>query len=298
MPTSNLDAVMETLVDGAIVIDARGLIRVINPAGQNIFGYGADDLIGQNISRLMPEPYHSAHDDYLRHYLETGENRIIGIGREVEGLRSNGEIFPMSLAVGEMGHDGTRLFIGIIRDLTEERRREIEFDELQARHFHLSRVAAMNEMGAAIAHEINQPLSAAANYIETGRILASRQIAEEDPLLSILDKALEQNHRAAEIISRMRKFIERGDVQSETVHLGHIVDEALMLTLSKYRDNPVVVDRQRDPDAVCVQVDPVQIQQVMVNLVRNGCEAMAEQDFKQLTLSIQADSEHPDMSRI
>ncbi|MFB9374214.1 PAS domain S-box protein [Algimonas porphyrae] len=298
LPTSSLDAVMNTLVDGAVVIDSRGLVRLINPAGQAIFGYTPEELIGHNISRLMPEPYHSAHDGYIRNYLETGENRIIGIGREVEGQRKSGEIFPMSLAVGEMGHRDGMLFIGIIRDLTDERQRETDFNELQARHFHLSRVAAMNEMGAAIAHEINQPLSAAANYVETGRILASRRDPPDDRLLSILDKALEQNHRAAEIISRMRTFIERGDVQSETVHLGDMIDEAMMLSLSKFRDTPIAIDRRIDPDALRVKGDAVQIQQVLVNLVRNGCEAMIDQPVKCLTLSIHPDAEHPDMSRI
>lgn len=298
LPTSGIDAVMNTLVDGAIVIDEYARMCLINPAGQAIFGYAPEDLIGHNVSMLMPDPYRSQHDTYLKRYLTSGEAHIIGIGRDVEGLRKDGEVFPMNLAVGEMSGQGRRLFVGIIRDLTEQRRREVEFDELQARHFHLSRVAAMNEMGAAIAHEINQPLSAAANYLETGRILASRAETKDDKLLSVLDKALEQNGRAAEIISRMRKFIERGDVRSETVDLRDIVDESLMLALSKFRDRPINVDRQIDPAAVFVRGDAVQIQQVLVNLLRNGCEAMADQGDQILTLSIALDTEHANMARI
>lgn len=297
-PTSALDAVMNTLVDGAIVIDARGSIQLINPAGEAIFGYTAKEVIGRNITCLMPEPYHSEHDGYLDRYLKTGEAKIIGIGREVEGQRSNGEIFPMSLAVGEMGHQDRTLFVGIIRDLTEERRRETEFDELQARHFHLSRVAAMNEMGTAIAHEINQPLAAAANYIETGKILCARLDEGGEKLGSVLERALEQNNRAAEIIARMRKFIERGDVSSETVDLDEIIEASVMLSLSRFRDAQIDITRDINPKANRVSGDGVQIQQVLVNLIRNGCEAMTDSPHKQLRISVDSDAEHSNLACI
>lgn len=298
LPTSGLDAVMNTLVDGAIVIDGRGVIQLINPAGEAVFGFQASEIVGKNISVLMPEPYQSEHDGYIHHYLQTNEARIIGIGREVEGLRKNGEIFPMSLAVGEMGRNGSTLFVGIIHDLTEQREREAAFDELQARHFHLSRVAAMNEMGAAIAHEINQPLAAAANYIETARILAARRDSADEKTLSMLDKGLEQTHRAADIIARMRTFIERGDVTLERVDLDEILEASLLLSLSRFRNSDIMINRHIAPGAGFVKGDTVQIQQVLVNLIRNSCEAMTESQFKTLDISITSDAEHSDMVRI
>lgn len=295
---SGLDAVMNTLVDAAIVIDGDGLIRLINPAGERIFEYAARDLVGRNVNVLMPEPYHAEHDQYIRRYVETGEAHIIGIGREVEGRRRSGEVFPMHLAVGRMGRNGTTLFIGIIRDLTDERRRQSEFEALQARHFHLSRVAAMNEMGTAIAHEINQPLAATANYIETARILAARDDGTSETMGPVLDKALEQNGRASDIIARMRRFIERGDVTTETLDLEEVVDASLQLGLSKHRDAGIALNRRIDPEARFVRGDPVQIQQVLVNLIRNGCEAMEGRASKRLALEIAPDTEHPDMARI
>lgn len=297
-PTSELDAVMNTLVDAAIVIDSKGAIQLINPAGEAIFGYPAAELIGQNVTALMPEPYHSGHDDYLDNYITTGEKKIIGIGREVQGQRKNGDIFPMSLAVGEMGQPASLLFIGIIRDLTDRNRREAEFDELQARHFHLSRVAAMNEMGAAIAHEINQPLAATANYIETARILAGRGEEIDGKLNPVLERALEQNNRAADIIARMRTFIERGDVDLGPVDLTQAVEASLSLSLSKFRNTGIVVDYDIDLDATCVRGDSVQIQQVLVNLIRNGCEAMSKGGETRLTIIAAPDAEHKDMVRI
>lgn len=300
--TSSLHAVLNTLVDAAIVIDKAGTIHLVNPSGEQIFGYSADEMMGQNVTLLMPEPYRSEHDDYVGAYVETGEAKIIGIGREVEGRRKSGEVFPMHLAVGEMGRNGSTLFIGIIRDLTAKREREAEFEALQARHFHLSRVAAMNEMGTAIAHEINQPLAATANYVETARILADKLLAEhpnaDDRLPSVLARALEQNNRAAEIIARMRTFIERGDIDPVTLDLSDIIEESLMLTLSRFRDDAVQLVRDIQPDAVFVRGDAVHIQQVLVNLIRNGCEAMSESGPRRLTLRVALDAEHADMARI
>lgn len=297
-PISGLTAVMNTLVDAAVVIDSHGAIQLINPAGEAIFGYPAEALIGRNVMVLMPEPYHSEHDGYINNYLNTGEKKIIGIGRDVQGRRRNGEVFPMNLAVGEMEGTGSVLFIGIIRDLTDRHLRAAEFDALQARHFHLSRVAAMNEMGAAIAHEINQPLAATANYIETAKILASRTTGAGEALAPVLDQALDQNKRAAEIISRMRTFIERGDVNLGAVDLEQALDDSLLLSLTKFRDTGIEVDRRIDPDATTVRGDAVHIQQVLVNLIRNGCEAMADSPTKRLVVTVARDGEHADMVRI
>lgn len=297
-PISGLTAVMNTLVDAAIVIDSHGAVQLINPAGEAIFGYPAAALIGRNVTVLMPEPYHSEHDGYINNYLNTGEKKIIGIGRDVQGRRRNGEVFPMNLAVGEMEGTGSVLFIGIIRDLTDRHLRAAEFDALQARHFHLSRVAAMNEMGAAIAHEINQPLAATANYIETAKILASRTTGTGEALAPVLDQALDQNKRAAEIISRMRTFIERGDINLGAVDLEQALDDSLLLSLTKFRDTGIEVERRIDPDATTVRGDAVHIQQVLVNLIRNGCEAMADSPTKRLVVTVARDGEHADMVRI
>jgi len=295
---SALNTLMTTLVDGAIIIDVHGTIRLINPAGEAIFGYRAAEVIGQNVTMLMPDPYQSEHDSYIDRYIETGEKRIIGIGREVEGRRQSGEVFPMHLAVGEMGGDGPTLFVGIIRDLTEERRRQGEFEALQARHFHLSRVAAMNEMGTAIAHEINQPLAATANYIETAKILSARQTDADANLSEVLDHALKQNHRASDIIARMRRFIERGDVSTETLDLVDVLETSLLLGLSKHHNTNIKLEPSIVPSARFVRGDAVQIQQVLVNLIRNSCEAMEDASAKVLKIIIAPDNEHPQMCRV
>ncbi|MGB3455264.1 MAG: PAS domain S-box protein [Litorimonas sp.] len=296
--TSGLSAVMNTLVDAAIVIDSAGDIQLINPAGEAIFEYRADELLGRNVTTLMPNPYRSEHDGYIQRHIETGEARIIGIGREVEGRRKSGEVFPMHLAVGEMGRNGSTLFVGIIRDLTEDRRRAAEFEALQARHFHLSRVTAMNEMGATIAHEINQPLAATANYIETARILADREEVGDPRLPEMLARALEQNDRAARIITRMRSFIERGDVSMERVDLAEVVEDALLLALTQSVREETDLQVAVAPEARFVRGDPVQIQQVLVNLVRNAADAMQSGPRRALGLDVSVDREDAALARL
>ena len=118
---ARIQAILDTVADGIITINQRGLVETMNPAAERLFGYAAIDVIGQNISMLMPEPYQHQHDGYLEHYCTTGEKRVIGIGREVTGLRKDSSTFPMYLAVGEMMLDGQRYFAGIVRDITERK---------------------------------------------------------------------------------------------------------------------------------------------------------------------------------
>lgn len=126
-------AIVDTALDGVVVIDRRGAIRSVNSATERLFGYAADEVIGRNVSILMPEPYAGEHDTYLENYLRTGQKKIIGIGREVVGRRKNGSVFPMDLSVGE-AHDGREpIFVGIIRDITDRKAAELAQRESELR---------------------------------------------------------------------------------------------------------------------------------------------------------------------
>lgn len=298
-----LDAVVNTIVDCAIVIDRHGIIQSVNAPCLRIFGYSREAIIGSNISQLMPEPNRSAHDDYLRNYERTGEAQIIGIGRDVEGLRANDEIFPLNLAVGEMQVGEQTLFLGIIRDLSDQKARQAAFEELQSRHFHLSRVAAMNEMGTAIAHEINQPLTAASNYLETARILIGRldghtSQMDRDRINDMLARSVEQNKRASQIITRMRRFIEKRDVQLTDFELAPVIDEALILGLTNHIASQPEVTVEITNGAGWVAGDPVQVQQVLVNLIRNAADAMVEREIRELNLLVRPDPDDVGFIRV
>ena len=163
---ARLQSILETAPDAIIVIDDRGLIESYSNAAQRLFGFTAEEAIGRNVNILMPSPYRERHDGYLRHYLDTGERRIIGIGRVVVGQRKDGTTFPMELAVGEVVANGRRLFTGFIRDLTERQLTENRLQELQTELLHVSRLTDVGQMASALAHELNQPLAAIVNYVQ------------------------------------------------------------------------------------------------------------------------------------
>ena len=166
-----------------IVIDVRGLIQSFSAAAERLFGYAANEVIGQNIKIMMPQPYRDEHDGYLARYLRTNEARIIGIGRVVVGQRKDGSTFPMELAVGEMRANNQRFFTGFIRDLTERQSAEARLQELQSELVHISRLTAMGEMASTLAHELNQPLSAITNYMRGSRRLLADRADEESALI-------------------------------------------------------------------------------------------------------------------
>ncbi len=208
-----LQSILDTVPDAIILIDDAGVIQSFSAAAERMFGKSAAEVLGQNVSRLMPSPYCEAHDGYIARYLATGERRIIGLGRVVAGRRQDGSTFPMELAVGEVRLNERRLFTGFIRDLTERQRTETRLQELQEELVRVSRLLAMGEMASALAHELNQPLSAVANYLAGSRRLLERNLTEDRPrLIAALDKAVEQTLRAGEVIRRLRDFMSRGDL--------------------------------------------------------------------------------------
>ncbi|WP_298744617.1 PAS domain-containing sensor histidine kinase, partial [uncultured Brevundimonas sp.] len=163
---AHLQSILATVPDAMVVITERGLMQSFSPTAERLFGWTAAEAIGQNVKMLMPDPYREAHDDYLNRYLTTGERRVIGVGRIVVGERKDGSTFPMELAVGEMISGDQRFFTGFVRDLSERQQTEQRLQELQSELVHISRLTAMGEMASALAHELNQPLSAMANYLK------------------------------------------------------------------------------------------------------------------------------------
>ncbi len=166
-------SILDTIPDAMIVIDGRGIMQFFSSAAERQFGYTVQEAIGQNVSILMPHPDSARHDGYLARYRATGERHIIGIGRIVTGKRKDGTTFPMHLSIGEMQSGGETYFTGFVRDLTEYQQTQTRLQELQSELVHVSRLSAMGEMASALAHELNQPLSAISNYMKGSRRLLS-----------------------------------------------------------------------------------------------------------------------------
>jgi two-component system, LuxR family, sensor kinase FixL len=287
---AHLQSILDTVPEAMIVIDERGAIQSFSSAAERLFGYGAEEVLGQNIKMMMPSPYRENHDSYLERYLRTGEKRIIGAGRVVVGARKDGSIFPMELAVGEMKSDNARFFTGFIRDITERQEVEARLQELQSEIVHISRLTALGEMASALAHELNQPLSAIANYMKgSRRLLEGRTDDQSRMIREAMDKAADQSLRAGEIIRRLRDFVARGETERRIQSLNKLLEEASALALVGTRDRGVRVTYLFDPTLDLVLVDKVQIQQVVLNLVRNAIEAMENSERRELTIATERD---------
>jgi len=282
---ARLASILDTVPEAIIVIDERGRIETFSPAAERLFGWRAEEVLGRNVSMLMPSPYREEHDAYLERYHRTGERRIIGIGRVVTGLRRDGSVFPMELAVGEVNLGGRRLFTGFVRDLTERQATERRLQELQAELLHVSRVSAMGQMASALAHELNQPLTAVINYVKAARrLLGNIDGPQAGRALETMEKAAAQATRAGQIIRRLRNFIEKGYTERTVESLNKVVEEASALALVGAKESGVRVGLDLHAEDLPVLIDKIQIQQVVLNLVRNATEAMADAPHRELAI--------------
>ncbi|MCC6710720.1 MAG: PAS domain S-box protein [Gammaproteobacteria bacterium] len=394
--------VIDAAVDGIVLIDENGVIETFNPAAERIFGYQAQEVIGRNVSTLMPEPDSSRHDGYIKRYLAGGSPRIIGIGREVVGRRRNGQLFPMELAVGELHDLEPRHFVGMVRDISQRRameqalaareqelrlmfdgapigmftagldgsfnevnpalvrmlgysapdllqmrcldltleadrgalerayrglvsgmrssfnrqlrwlrsdgevvsvelhaavaggsmsagfiigqvidhservRSELESREARERLAHVGRVTTLGEMASAIAHEINQPLTAISSYAQACIRLMNQGSADQQLLLETLQAIAAQALRAGDVVRRIRGFVGHRDSDRESVALNDVIASVLELAAIDAAANQAQISTELAPDLPAVLVDPVQIQQVCLNLIRNAIDEMMD----------------------
>jgi two-component system sensor kinase FixL len=274
---ARLHSILQTVPDAMIIIDERGRIESLSTTAERLFGYSMAEVAGRNISLFMPSPDREQHDGYLKRYLSTGERRIIGIGRIVVGQRKDGTTFPMHLTVGELRSAERHYFTGFIRDLTAQQLTETRLKELQSEVTHMSRYTALGEMASTLAHEINQPLTAISNYLRGCQRLLDRLEAEPTPVLrEALGKAADQALRAGHIIRRLREFVSRGEGDRRIEDLAKLIEDASSLALVGVREAGIAVSFRLDPKAHLVLADRIQIQQVLVNLIRNAMEIMIE----------------------
>jgi len=280
-----LRSILETVPDAMVVIDHLGIVQSFSTAAERLFGYSPVEVCGHNVKMLMPSPYREQHDTYLQRYLTTGERRIIGIGRVVVGLRKDGSTFPMELSVGEVNQSGRRLFTGFVRDLTERQQTDRRLQELQDGLLHVSRLRSMGQMAAALAHELNQPLTATANYVKA----ALRVLDPAKPNLPrarhAMQQAAQQTLRSGEIIRRLRSFVARGEVARQPESVAKLIEEASALALVGAKEHGIKALISIEPDLPDAIVDRVQIQQVLLNLIRNAIEAMETCAVRELSVA-------------
>jgi two-component system sensor kinase FixL len=286
-PESHLRSILATVPDAMVVIDESGIILSFSAAAEKMFGYVENEVVGENVSMLMPSPDRERHDGYLRSYRDTGVRKIIGIGRVTTARRRDGNTFPIELSIGEAWIDGRRIFTGFIHDITQRQQAELRLQDLQSELAHVGRVSEMGTLASSLAHELNQPLTAVTSYCEGADELLAGPFDEGTvaTVREALREAAAASLRAGEIVRRMRDFMSHGQTEHRLEHLPKLITEANALALIGSREHGIDVQVSLDPNADQVFVDRVQIQQVLVNLIRNAIEAMVDSLERSLTIS-------------
>jgi PAS domain S-box-containing protein len=281
-----MQALIETAVDGAILIDARGIVLMFNPACEKLFGYSADEVIGKNVKILMPEPYRHEHDGYIANYVDSRDPKIIGSGREVLGRRKDGSTFPMDLSVGEARQDGESIFVGIIRDLTGRKRTEAELEQARGELVRVARVTTLGELTAAIAHEVNQPLT---GLVSSGNACL-RWLAGDVPNLEAARESVERmisaGSRAGEVISRIRALVGKSPPLRDWLNINDAITEVIALVRGEVQRNHISLRTKLSTDVPLVLGDRIQLQQVILNLMLNAIEAMSDVSHLTRELSV------------
>lgn len=289
---SAFDALLDAAVDGIVIIDAHGIVRRFNRAAENMFGYPESEISGSNVSRLMPEPHRSRHGGYLEHYYSTGEASIIGSGREVAGVRKNGEIFPMFLSVGEIKGGAEKRFVGIVRDLSEVQAGREQVRQLEEQLLHADRLVILGELTAGIAHEINQPLTAIAAYADAGKKMVSRGPgASGTEINTICERISEQSRRAASVVQRLRKLVRSGAVSKARHNINQIISNTLLLFEFEIKKSDIELLFFPDESLDELYVDEIHIQQIIVNLVKNSIDAISESETSSGSIEIRVSSD-------
>ena len=258
-----INALIETIVDGVILIDRFGKIQTFNPACQTLFGYRIDEVLGQNVKLLMPENYREQHDSYLANYQKTGVRKIVGSGREVVGRRKDGSTFPMNLSVGEAKQDGEVIYVGIIHDLTGRKQTEQQLVQAQ-------KMEVVGQLSGGIAHDFNNLLTVIAGNAE----YLSEQLGSAGELKQLAEDIGLAAERGAELTQRLLAFSRRQILRPVAIDCKQLLDSLHPLLRRTLRED-IEISTDFDPDLVSAFADPAQLESAVINLALNAQDAMA-----------------------
>ena len=278
--SEQLRVILETSPAAMVVIDDAGIIRGFGKAAQKLFGYSEEQAVGRNVSMLMAAPHAARHDAHLKRYQTTHERRMMGFTRVENACDCNGHVFPVEITLGEAHVENRTYYIGFLRDVGEQLADRRQLRDILDELAHASRISAMGAFATAIAHELNQPLTAITNYAEGVRDILARRtdLADRDQLVDILDSCSKQAVRAGQLIHRLRDFVRGGQPKIELVDPSALVDNSVTLAMINGYRRDVRMETMIPPALPLVAVDPVQAQQVLFNLIRNAFEAMHSGD--------------------
>ncbi len=288
---TRIRVIINSAADGIITIDENCIVESFNPAAERLFGYTVSEIIGKNISLVIPEPHKSEHDEHIRNYLRTGQGKIIGKGpREVSGLRKDGTGLPIDLTVSEILLEDRRLFLGVLRDISERKRTEEELEkyrnhlqnlveertaELKITHeqlLHSEKLSSLGKLTASISHEFNNPLFGVRNIVEQ----ALAEEGQNEEIKDLLRLAIKECDRMANMIRKLQNFYKPGTETRELIDVHQIIDEMLLLLKKELQVRKVILQKYYDPTLLKIVAVEDQLKQVFLNLLQNAADAISE----------------------
>jgi two-component system sensor kinase FixL len=282
---ARLRTILEAAADAILTIDELDRIESFNRAAEQLFGYQASEVLGKKLRLLIPSPYRELHSENIARCLAAGDRRIMGIDRPAVGRRRDGSVFPIELSVGDVRLDGGHIFTILVQDLSERQRTERRLRELSDELLRVSRLSELGQMASALAHELNQPLTATMNYVQASRRLLQAPVEQSaEKADEFMIKAVKQVERAASIIRGLREFVEKTVGQRTVEDINDVVKEASGLALIGTAEKGVVAALRLGTDLPLVLIDRVQIQQVLLNLLRNAVEAIEDSNRREILI--------------
>ncbi len=261
---SRLRALVDTAVDGVILIDSQGGVLMFNPACERLFGYASEEVVGQNVKMLMPTSFRKEHDGYLHNYRTSGVRKIIGIGREVTGQRKDGTVFPMDLSVGESKEGDEVFFVGIIHDLTQRKKTEEQLAQAQ-------KMETVGQLSGGIAHDFNNLLTVILGNAEA---LSERLRARPD-LKTLCDGIFAAGERGAELTKHLLAFGRRQMLQPVPIDCNEMLVDLQRLLQRTLRED-IEISLQLTPVLIPALADPTQLESAVINLALNAQDAMPD----------------------
>ncbi len=271
---AKLNAIFNASIEGIVTIDTSGIILSMNTAVANIFGYSEEELIGCSYNKLLAPSQSKKQGHDVKSYLQAKVPNVIGLIREVDGMCKDGSIVPLDISLVEFSIDGANYFTGIVRDVSLRKQQEQQEKEHLEELAHVTRLCLIGEMGSGIAHEVNQPLTAIANYTQA----CLRFIGAENPDLGqlgeILFKIHQQALKAGRIIHRMKDFVSPRKIYRTDTDINTLIEDAVGLCAADFKHNNIKLELELATNIPVVTIDDVQIEQVLLNLIRNSIDAL------------------------
>jgi PAS domain S-box-containing protein len=284
--------VVEAAPNAMIMVNAEGCITLVNTQAEAVFGYAREELIGHPIEMLVPERFRSHHIGDRRDYFGDARARSMGAGRELFGRRKDGSEVPVEIGLNPI-HTSEGLFVlASIIDISERKQAELEAARQRNELAHLSRVTTLSELSGSLAHELNLPLAAILSNAQAAQRFLAHGDADLAEVREILNDIVSEDKRASEVIRRLRLLLKKSEVQQHSLGINEVVQDVLKLMRSDLTNRNVTVDIELDQNLPTVTGDPVQLQQVLLNLVVNACDAMTDCDTPERRLLVRTGMEN------